>query len=134
MITVIARWETGQMSPLKEWKMWRQLKGAFGIDRFIFVPVQEYMKGNSFDQYDTMEEALDVADGERVFLEPGGHNSVNDIPQDNIVLVIGNTSLNNMKHARPAQTYRINTAGTDDHNHLYGTNAAAIALAIRHGQ
>lgn len=122
------------MSPLKEWKLWRQLKGAFGIKRFIFVPVQDYMKGNSFEQYDTMEEALSKCEGERVFLEPTGYKSVAEIPMGDITLIIGNSSLDNMKHARVNETYTINTPAGPTKAHLYGSNAAAIALAIRHGQ
>lgn len=134
-VTVVARWETGQMSPLKEWKMWRQLKGAFEIDRFIFVPVQEYMKGHSFEQYDTMEEALASLSEftSRCFLEPSGYNSVEALPHGDIALIIGNTDKHNMEHAHVNETFAIKSpAGISAH--LYGTNAAAIALAYEYGQ
>jgi len=133
-VTVIARWETGQMSPLKEWKMWRQVKGSFNVDRFVFVPTQKFMTGYTFDQYDTMEEALASADGKRVFLEPTGYNSVYDIPQGDIVLVLGNTDSDNLMHAQVNETYAIKTPAGPTMAHLYGTNAASIALAIRYGQ
>lgn len=129
MITVVTRWESGQMSPLKEWKMWRQLKGAFKIDRIIFTPVFEYMKGG-FDQYATMDAALASCIGERVFLEPKGEKAIRDIPGGDIVLILGNTNMHNLAIAQPEEAYRIDTP-TDAH--LYGTNAAAAVLAIRHG-
>lgn len=135
-VTVIARWETGQMSPLKEWNLWRQMRGAFGITRFKFVPVHDYMSNIDIDQYDTMEEALASlpADVDRVFLEPTGYKGMYDIPQGDIALILGNTDTHNMPHAHVNETYSIKTEGGTQHNHLYPTEAAAIALAIRYGQ
>lgn len=130
-ITIIVRWEDTQMPAPVEWQMWRQLKGAFKIDRFIFVPTNDKMEGYAFDQADTVEDALKATQGERVFLEPTGYKSVTEIPQGDIVLVVGNTAMHNMMHAQVNETYRIDTPQA---SHLYGINAAAIALAIRHGQ
>lgn len=45
MITVVSRWESMQMEPELEWKMWRQLKGAFGVERLIFTPRFPKMDG-----------------------------------------------------------------------------------------
>jgi hypothetical protein len=81
-----------------------------------------------------MRQALDSVEGERVFLEPSGERTVAWIPEGDIVLVVGNTAENNLAYASVDETYRIDTEGTDDHNHLYGSNAASIALAIRYGQ
>lgn len=136
-VTVIARWESSQMSADLEWRMWRQLRGAFHIDRFIFVPTNHKMEGYTFDQADTIEEALAVLPGDchRVFLEPSGYNSLYDMPKTgHIALILGNTSMDNMAHAQVNETYAIKTEGGIAHNHLYGINAAAIALAFEYGQ
>lgn len=124
MLTVIYRPETNQLPPDVEAKIWRQIKGAFRIQKLIAVP----------GDFDTMRQALDAVQGERVFLEPSGERTVAWIPEGDIVLVIGNTAENNLAYAAADETYRIATEGTADHNHLYGSNAAAIALAIRYGQ
>jgi len=122
------------MPPETEWQLWRQLRGAFKVKRFVFVPRVPEMDNYSFDQFDTLEEALESCEGERVFLEPGGYNSMHQIPQGDIVMVFGNSAESNFSHAKVNETYQIFTEGGTNHNHLYGSNAAAIALAIRYGQ
>ena len=112
------------MPPEVEAKLWRQLKGAFRINKLISVP----------GDFDTMRQALDSAVGDRVFLEPSGAWRLQDIPTGDIVLVVGNTAEGNLAYADDDETYRIATEGSTDHNHLYGSNAAAIALAVRFGQ
>jgi len=121
------------MSPMKEWIMWRQLKGAFGIDRFIFTPVQPYMeKISSLEQYESMELALEAAgDGERVFLEPSGYKALYDLPKDDIILILSCAGRNNMHHAHVGETYKIFTPQATD---LFGINAASIAFAFWYGQ
>lgn len=137
MLTVVSRWETSQLHPLEEWQLWRQLRGAFGIDRFVMVPKQEdFDRVSIIDQFDTMEEALAFCEGrgERVFLEPNGRKTMAEIPKGDIVLICGNTPQSNMMYAKIGEMYAISTKGETRHNHLYGPNAAAIALAIRLGQ
>lgn len=143
MLTVVSRWETSQLHPMEEWQLWRQLRGAFGIDHFVMVPKQEGFDKNSIiDQYDTMEEALASLpdDTERMFLEPTGLNPIHDIAREtrlregDIALILGCTEQDNLAHADPDETYVIYTKGEDRHNHLYAPNAAAIALALRLGQ
>lgn len=134
MITLVARWDDTQMVPEVEWRLWRQMKGAFKISRFVFVPVAPKMEGYALDQYNTMEEALESTTGERVFLEPSGYNPLHELPQGDIVMICGNSSMNNIEYATVDETYQIQTEGGIHHNHLCGSNAAAIALAIRHGQ
>jgi hypothetical protein len=120
------------MDPRLEWSMWRQLRGAFGIDRFVFTPVVEELSQLAVDQYPTMEEALDSCVGPFAFLEPKGTNSVSALPSGgDLVFVLGNARMNNLKHADPSETYRIQSPGATD---MYGINAAAIALAVRYGQ
>ena len=131
MITVCARWENQQMPPKIEWHFWSQLKGAFFIDRFCFTPVEQELIPYALDQFPTIEEALASCTGQRVFLEPTGGNSVGEIPQGDIVLVVGNTSMNNLQQSEANERYRIDTPGRTG---LFGHDAVAIALAIRHGQ
>jgi hypothetical protein len=132
MITVVARWETTQMPPETEFQLWRQLRGAFQINRMVFVPIMPSMVNYSISQYDTMEEALASCTGERVFLEPTGTKGMHDIPEGDIVLVLGDSGNSNLQYAQDDETYIINTPSVK--THLYGVNAAAIALAIRYGQ
>lgn len=127
------------MPEMVEWQMWRQLKGAFAIDRFIFVPRVHKMQGYTFDQADSMGQALEMANEAyvRVFLEPTGLNSIaelgslNNNPDANVVFVLGNTVSSNREYAQSHECFRINTQGDTD---LYGINAAAIALAYWYGQ
>ena len=135
MLTVVSRWESTQLHPLEEWQLWRQLRGAFGIDRFVMIPKQDgFDQISIIDQYDTMEEALASVEGQRVFLEPTAVLDLGDMPNGDIVLICGSTERDNLQYAAPGETYRIHTKGEDRHNHLYAPNAAAIALAIRLGQ
>lgn len=132
MLTVITRWDSTQLAHAEEFQVWRQLRGAFSIDRLIFVPVMNDLPGFQLEQYETMEEALTHATGELVFLEPTGDKTVGQIPAGDITLVLGNTGEHNLALSQPEQRYRIDT--DDLYGHLYGFNAAAVALAIRHGQ
>ena len=131
MITIVARWETTQMPAETEWQLWRQLRGAFKVKRFVFVPCIPEMDNYSFDQFDSMEEALESCEGKRAFLEPTGYNTVHELPQDDIVLILGNSAMSNIEHANVNETHKI---FSDTPTHLYGSNAAAIALALRYGQ
>lgn len=132
MITICTKWEYLQMAPELEWSMWRQLKGAFNIDKFIFSPVIENMKSCPISQYDTMEEALSSCVGRLVFLEPWAKRSLSEVPQiheePDICFVLSNTSQSNQKFV-DNNDYRIRTPKNTD---LYGINAAAIALSHYH--
>jgi len=131
LITIIARWEQAQMPPINEYQLWRQVKGAFRVQRMVFVPITPGMGDFHLEQYATMEEALAACSGERVFLEPKGTKGMADIPQGDIVLITGDTDHSNMEHAQADETYKVKT---DMPTKLYGCEAAAIALAIRYGQ
>lgn len=131
MITVIARWEQSQMLPQYEYQLWRQLRGAFEVKRLIFVGIAPGMEDYHLEQYATMEEALDVTEGDRVFLEPTGYKGMTDIPQGDIILITGNTDKSNIEFANVNETYKI---ASPQQTVLYPTEAAAIALAIRYGQ
>ncbi len=122
-------WEHTQMDPELEWRMWRQLKGAYAIDRFIFTPRIPKMEGYTFHQADNMEEALALAHGKVVFLEPQGINDMIDLAGlegEDVTFVLGNTDTSNMELANPKNTYRIDTPKPCD---MYPTNAAAAALS-----
>lgn len=119
-----------------EWRMWRQLRGAFGIDQFIFTPVNHKMEGYTFRQADNIREAVNVLppDTQLCYLEPGGFKSMYDLPsaQDDVALILGSTDISNMhSEVVPPDAYGIQTFGNTD---LYGINAAAIALAFMAGQ
>jgi hypothetical protein len=132
MITIIANWEQAQMPPTVEYQLWRQLKGAFKVQRIMYVPITPGMDDYHLEQHATMEDALAAAgDGERVFLEPTGTKGMLDIPSGDIVLITGNTDANNLAYAEAGETYEIKSP---QRTALYPTEAAAIALAIRHGQ
>ena len=138
MITIITRWETTQMEPKLEWRMWRQLKGAFHVDRVFACPVIPSMEGySSLAQFPSLVDALSELDEgtHRCFLEPTGYRSLYDLPQGgDIALILGNTETHNMQYAQVDETYAIRTPMGPNHAHLYGINAAAIALAVRYGQ
>ena len=134
MVTIVTRWESTQMEPMLEWRMWKQMRDAFRIKRFVFTPIVPELNNIDIDQYETMEEALAAVkdEGEFVFLEPLGTKTVDEIPKEgdgDIVLILGNTPRDNLALADEDQTYRIETHGR--YGHLYGINAAAIALAMR---
>lgn len=135
MITICSRWETSQMPVKVEWQMWRQLRGAFRIQRMVFVPVLEEMKDFHVEQYETMEEALVASrEGSRIFLEPKGKKTLGDmrgLTGQPVVFILGNTAQDNVHLAHDCETYRISTP---QRTHLYGISAAAIALAYWVGQ
>ena len=92
MITIITYWEDTQMDPELEWRMWRQLRGAFSSEpgdmQFKFVPFNSNMSNRTFEQYDSMDEALSSATGIRVFLEPSGTETVAAMPQDQDIVFL----------------------------------------------
>ena len=135
MITICTRWESLQMPAAMEWRMWRQLKGAFQINRFCFTPVDFEMQYCTFEQYKTMQEALDSCQGRKIFLEPEGEHGLEAIAGiENPVFILGNTEHSNNNFVRPEEgdlAVRIKTPGKTD---FYGINAASIALAYWYGQ
>ena len=128
MITIVTRWENTQMPAEIEWRMWRQLKAFGGAIRFVFVPVMPEFSNICIDQYDTMKEALETVNGNRVFLEPKGSLGMTDLPprDEDVAFIFGNTSLSNIQHAKENEAYRIKTPQP---GHLYPTNAASVVLA-----
>lgn len=126
------------MPEMVEWQMWRQLKGAFAIDQLIFVPCVYKMDGYTFEQADTIPEALSMISERtrRIFLEPKGAYSIHELyppkrsMDTDVTFILGNTESSNLNYARnKEETVRIDTPGKTD---LYGINAAAIALAYWH--
>lgn len=121
MITIISRCEDTQMPLDVDKHIWRQIKGAFQTSAVKLVCSDE-----------ELEAALAASVGARVFLEPTGTKDIGDIPAGDIVLVLGNTAMNNLAWAESDETYSIKLPSQA--THLYGSSAAAIALAIRYGQ
>ena len=131
MITIISRWENDPDIASVEYRFWQQLK-AFGVDRFIFV-TRKFPENITAEHYDTMEEALDKVEGNRVFLESTGSKGLSDLPSrdEDVVFILGVTSRNNVKYAKEEELYRINEPRVTD---MYPTCAGAIALAYWDGQ
>lgn len=136
MIYIVARWETAQMANELEWRYWRQIRGAFFPSpadvQFIFVPVSAELASITAHQFATMEQALDsLPDVPRVFLEPRGTRTLDDIPSGDVALICGNTEHSNDHLAKPSEMVRVRTPGRSV---LYAHNAVAVALAHRYGQ
>jgi len=137
MLRICAYWETVQMAAALDWRMWRQIKGAFGVTEFHFCPVKPKMARGTFSQWPDMATCLAGIpdDSPRVFLEPHGNISPAELfslAPEGMTLVLGSTLHGNAELARPQDTLcRIATPEDVD---LYGHNAAAIALAFWAGQ
>lgn len=140
MLTIVTYWESSQMPAALEWRMWRQLRGAFNINRFIFTPVVHDMDRVGIVQAPSMEEALELVGGSKIFLEPTGLYDLNDADvsaiwttDSEVAVVLGNTEHSNAhlvdKHG--GMGCFIKSPGDTD---MYGINAAAIALAHWYGQ
>ena len=131
MITVVARWEPDPDIAAVELRFWGQLK-AFGIDRLICVPIIDKYK-QMVEQYDTMQQALDVVDGNRVFLESTGYKGMTDLPprDEDVIFILGCSPTSNACHATVDEMYRIHEPAVTD---MYPTCAASIALAYWYGQ
>ncbi len=115
------------MEPDLEWSMWRQLGGAFGIDRFIFTPEVSSVTSSKVTQCPSMKEALKFATGELIFLEPWADKDLAEVPRlNNYTLILSDTSQNNSKFCNAENSYRICTPNNTD---LFGVNAASIALS-----
>jgi len=132
-VTIITRWESSQMPKDTEWRMWKQLVSSYKVDKVIAVPqVPDWDCGRLCVEVNTMEEALAMVDKSTLcFLEPKGEKSITELPDGDITLVLGNTEHSNAEYAEPEQMYHISTSAGPTKAHLYGTNAAAIALATR---
>lgn len=137
MITICSRWETSQMPPELEWRMWMQLREPFQINRFIFTPIVHEMHGvNILDQYDTMEEALENLAGPKVFMEPTGDKYLSDLNlsvDDDLILVLGKTEISNAHLVGP-NDFAVKIRSPIHGNDIYGICIASIVLAHRYGQ
>jgi hypothetical protein len=131
MMTVVARWEPDTQIADVEHRFWGQLK-AFGIDRLVFVPVRPEMEQMA-EQYETIQEALDTVQGNRVFLESTGYKGMTDLPprHEDVVFILGCSPTSNACHAQVDEMYRIHEPAVTD---MYPTCAASIALAYWYGQ
>jgi hypothetical protein len=130
---IVTRWDTSQMEPDVEFAMWKALAGSFGIRDLIFTPIVTGLNvpglNGSIRQVETMEEALEeIGDLPRCFLEPEGEHDISDLPAHPFALILGNTDQHNLALAQPGETYRIDAPGKRPH--LFGPNAAAIALYV----
>ena len=132
MITIIARWDRGWNIPKSEAFIFRQVAEAYNCGRVIFVgPIQEGIA--KVEQFEQMEDALASAEGERVFLEPTGEKTLNDIPEGDIILILGSTTMHNLRESKPEERYRFKMANPDS-KAIFAITAVGIALAHRFGQ
>lgn len=126
MLTVVAYWDSAQLPHDLEWRVWRQLRGAYGVDRFCFVPAVE---GIAVDCFDDMPTAVEATRGVKVFLEPRGSQRLVDVPKGDIVLVLGSTAHSNYALADPSRGDMLVGLPTKRPTDLYGVSAGAIAIA-----
>ena len=135
MITICTRWETSQMPPELEWRMWNQLKGAFDIGEFYFSPIIDSMKKCDLSQFSTLEECIEKAKGLKIFLEHEGKKDLkkmSNIPLDqDVVFILSNTNLKN-KHLITDLDMSLKINVKNERCELYGINDAAIALSYRY--
>lgn len=107
-VTIITRWESAwfdfESGDVTEFNLWDQTYNAYLADRLIFVPIQ--MPLSTQEEYDTLDEALNVVDGvgTKVFLESGaraieiGREPVylnGFVHPKDVVYVFGNSSTDN---------------------------------------
>jgi len=133
MLTIVGLWESDIVEPELELRMLRQIKGAYGINRILMVPIIESMnRRTNVEQFGTIEEALETCSGTIVFLEPNGTTQLSELPKtDDITFVTGNAYISNMSLADNNITCKINSPKQTD---MFAVNAVAIALACRYGQ
>lgn len=129
MLTVIGTWEPGLHSDdvYVEWRMWRNVCRAFGVDRWIMVGSSEGPTKDC-ECYKTMKEALARELGQRVFLIPGSALLIGEEPMaEDAVFIFGNAAESNWKYIREGvdSVVRIDTPREVD---LFGPTACGIAL------
>ncbi len=101
MITVVGMWEPGfsDEQMFMEWRMWKQTIEAFAVDRWLMVG-QGPSKCGRFEPYESMNEALALTRGKRIFLIPNwGCSLPRDYPPE-VVYIFGNTSENLKRYIR----------------------------------
>lgn len=122
-------WEKDWLDPKVELFMFRQLKGAFKYDRLVMVPKLLSGYKAAVEQYDSIEEAIDSTSGIRVYLEPTGTSKLTDIPNDDVVYILGCAGRSNKNLVHENDLFvRIDTPGTTD---MFAVNAISIALHER---
>ena len=128
-VTVVGMWEKDWLDPKTELFMFRQLKGAFGFDRLVMVPVL-LSDRTSVDQYDTMEEALSSTSGKKIFLEPSGDTTLSSFNEyEDVVYIMAKASINNQRLITEDDlSVRIDTPNDTD---MFAVNAISIALYER---
>jgi hypothetical protein len=125
-ITLVGMWEKDWLDPKIELFMWKQLCHAFKVDRLVMVPPL-LSKRDSVDQYDSIEEALESCEGQRVILEPKGDVMLHNFEHPSqVVYIFGNAWRDNQRI--DGVKVRIDTPTMTD---MFAINAAAIVLASR---
>lgn len=98
MLTVIGTWEPGLHTDdvFVEWRMWKNVCRAYAVDRWIMVGIKDQAPGGVCECIETMQDALDSAQGQRIFLIPHERDPIEDIDLfgDDFVFIFGNASEN----------------------------------------
>ncbi len=127
MLTVAAYWDRTQMDPELEWRIWRQLKGAYGIGRFAFVPAVSHVAGITADFYPDMPAALATCVGHKVFLRLGGTDTINAVPADDDYTIIVGSTVDDLAGLPEVGDSDVELDAINPVD-LYGTCAASILL------
>ncbi len=128
MITIVSLWEHGWLDPGIEAFMWKQLTKAYDVDQVIFSP-KRLEQRNFPVQADSIEEAIDLAQGEPVFLIPGEGEDLTTFnhPKD-AIYIFGNAMQGNHSISKDQTQVHISTPRDMD---FFAINAAAIVLYDR---
>lgn len=127
MLTLAAYWDRTQVDPELEWRLWRQLRGAYNIGRFVLVPEVSHVAGISADFYPDMATALATCVGHKVFLRLGGTDTINSVPTDTDYTIVVGSTVENLSGLPQAGDSDIELDAINPSD-LYGVNAASILI------
>lgn len=114
-ITVIGVWEPGftDYEQIIEWRMWKQTLAAYGVNRWIMSGPKP--NGGAFEYAKNLDEALEMADGEIVLLEPWNGIPLKEFSHpEKAVYVFGNALLGLEKYRDSAISVNIPTPNPTD--------------------
>jgi len=129
VVTVIGMWEPGfsDYEQIIEWRMWKQAIMAYEVDHWLMVGPPP--KGGVFNQYDTLQEALDAAVGKKVFLIPSADLDIDEVILDeysDIVFIFGNTPESMARYVGDDLSLSINIP--NGRTHLFAVTCLPLVL------
>jgi hypothetical protein len=129
MRSAIVRLETSWLDADVEAFMYRQLFEAFGVHKAIFV-TNKILKRKRYAQVGSVEAALNLVEGRRIFLEPTGAKTISDIPNEkDLVFIVGNTQMSNAHLAEEDEMYRVKMR-RPDYRGVFGVSILGAALGV----